>query len=133
MQVRRSGLLEAGRAMTNRVGKSGRERDLDLETASPAQLAASLDPASMLLGDMLDDREPEPGAAGVPRASSIHPIEPLEDARQVSARDPNARVRDREDGVRVGALDANLDPSAGSCEPDRIVQQVAREKAEVFR
>ena len=52
------------------------------------------DVAAVRLGDVADDREPEPGAAGAAAAGLVDAVEALEDPLEVARRDPDAVVAD---------------------------------------
>src|SRR5690349_16693089 len=58
----------------------------------PPPLALGGHPAPVRLDEMLHDGEAQPRAAFIPRARGIGPVEALEDARQVLARDARAVV-----------------------------------------
>ena len=54
------------------------------------------DLADVVRGDVADDREAEPCAAGLSAAGTVDSVEPLEDALEVALGDADALVRDRE-------------------------------------
>src|SRR5512139_1794831 len=60
--------------------------------AALAGRRADVEPRTVAGEDMLDDGEPEPGAAGLARAAAVDAIEPLGQARDVLGRDPFAGV-----------------------------------------
>src|SRR5580692_5074191 len=64
-----------------RRSTSARQRQRKPRAAAGSILRAHLAPVQF--HEMLDDRQPEPGAAGVAGARLVHPVKPLEDARQV--------------------------------------------------
>ena len=54
----------------------------------------------MVTDDVLDDGQPQPGAACGARSRRVGPVEPLEDPALVVAVDADALVRDRDlDGL----------------------------------
>src|SRR3546814_9554213 len=63
--------------------------------AALPRLRVDHQPAAMAVDDVLDDGEPQPGAAEVAAAGGIDPVEPFGQARQVLARDALAMVADR--------------------------------------
>ena len=89
---RKAGYAEAGDPFSG--GRAGKGEG---EQAALARLALHGDRAAVGLGDVLDDREPQPGAAHVAAAPLVHAVEPLEDARQVLALDAGSLVADLDD------------------------------------
>src|SRR4029079_2446434 len=92
--------------------RSLRRRQVHAEDAPLADLALHGDRAPHRLDQVLDDREPEPGASALPGAPGVHPVQALEDPRQVLGLDPGAVVDDLEQ-------DPAAPPLAG--DPDRPV------------
>src|SRR6266436_4962765 len=78
---------------------------------------------------MLDDREPEPGAAGFPRATAIDAVEPLGEARQVFRRNADTRVGDAEDPVAAAVAFAAPGDGHGASR-GHVANRVAHEVAE---
>ncbi len=72
----------------------------------------------MRLGDLADDREPEPGAGHAPRGSGS--VEAVEHVRQVLLVDPGTVVAHRHLAVANG----DLDLAAGRAPLGRVVEQV---------
>src|SRR5262245_61871790 len=70
----------------------GGEGDEHPERRAFAGPALDLDPPAVRADDVLHDREPEAGPALVAAAPLVHPVEALEDPRQVLGGDPLARV-----------------------------------------
>src|SRR5258706_7773738 len=70
-------------------------REKDRKPAALAQFAFQFQGTAMTADDMLDDGEPQPGAAQIPRAGGIHPIEALGKPRQMPAVDAFTLVDDR--------------------------------------
>src|SRR5262245_7110097 len=68
----------------------------DGEGRALAVLAVDGERAAVAVDDVLDDREPEPGAAECARAPGVDAVEALGEARQVLARDALALVGDRD-------------------------------------
>ena len=56
----------------------------------------------MVRGDVADDREPEPRAAGVAAAGLVDPVEALEDAVDVASGNPDPLVGDHDLDRRLG-------------------------------
>src|SRR5262245_3447881 len=112
------------------TGSPGRGQP-NLEPRASSQLARPVHPAAVVLGDVLDDRQAEPGPARLARAGAIDAVEALEDAWQVAVRDAEAGVRDREDdlAVRAGELDVHLPTRPGVA--DRVVHEVAHQQRQV--
>ena len=73
---------------------------------------------------MLDDRQPEPGAAGRPRPRRVGPVEALEDALEVPLRDADALVADGDLHLAVAAAGADRHPGADRAVGHRVVDQV---------
>src|SRR5205085_5199313 len=85
-----------------------------------------LELAAVALRHMLDDRQPEPGAAGVARAAAVDPIEALGQARQMLARDADARVAHFELAAAVAARrPRHVDAPARWRVAHRVVDEVA--------
>ena len=59
--------------------EAGRSGISSTTRAPPAGAASAHDAAAVRRGDRLDDREPEPGAAGVARAGPVEAVEAVED------------------------------------------------------
>ena len=79
-----------------------------------AELALDVDLAAVVLDDVPDDGEAEPGAAGRARASLVDAVEALEDPRHLVGRDADALVGDgdRDRGRRcASAASSTLPPS----------------------
>src|SRR5207248_6004728 len=53
----------------------------------------------VLLHDTLNNRQPQPTSAAIPRASTVRTIEPLEDMRQIPSSDPNTSIAHFYDGI----------------------------------
>ena len=65
------------------------------------------------LGQVLDDRQPQPGAAHLAAAGLVHPVEPLEDPRQVRAPGCRSPVSSTsKQTCSAGAVPADRDPPA---------------------
>ena len=67
------------------------------------------DLAAVRLGDVADDRQPEPGAAGVAAAGAVDPVEAFEDALEVAGRDADAVIAHDERDAVVDDARADLD------------------------
>src|SRR5258708_9289299 len=85
--------------MSTRTSRPGlrllqRRRQVDGEGRALAELGIDGERAAMAVDDVLDDREPEPGAAERARAAGVDAIESLGQPRQVLARDPLPLVGD---------------------------------------
>ena len=80
-----------------------------------------------LAADVLDDGQPQAGAAGGPRAGGVDPVEALEDPLQLGRRDADALVGHGDlDVVAVDPAGADADPGAGVAVVDGVRHQVAR-------
>ncbi len=73
---------------------------------------------------MLDDGQAEPGAAQVPAARPVHPVEPLEQARQMVRGNPAAPVPDANDDCAGFFRGPHLDAIFRLAVFDRVVHQV---------
>src|SRR6185437_16366825 len=92
-----------------------------------AKLALDFQQAAMMIDDVLDDGEPEAGAAQRARPRRVDAVETLGEAREMVARDPLALVadRDRERRRALGRLRyLDGDRGAGAGVFDGIVDQV---------
>ena len=58
-------------------------REAGREAAATARFAVDQQIALVAAQHMLDDGQPQPGAAGLPRAAPVHPVEALGEARDV--------------------------------------------------
>ena len=74
------------------------------ERAADAERAVDGDAAVMGLHDVLDDGQPQAGAAQLAAASAIDAVEALEDARQVLGRDAAAAICDVDQHLAIGDL-----------------------------
>ena len=77
-----------------------------------ADPAGHVDLAADRLHQVLDDRQTQPGAAELAAARLVDAVEPLEDARQVVARDADAGVGDLDAGFVVIAEAGHRDRAA---------------------
>src|SRR5215207_7878533 len=104
----------------------------DHERRAFADVAVDGDLAVHRFDEMLHDREAEPGAAVLPRASRIDPIEAFEEARQMLARDARSVVRDPDEDLAVHVL--RLDPNDARLLAvlDRVVDEVQHGALEAF-
>src|SRR5438477_9369624 len=84
-------LRELGRQAPVTTGASTR-RNGHPDGRAPARLALDAELAAVGHYQVLDDREPEPGAAELARARLVDAIEPLGDPRQIDRRNADARV-----------------------------------------
>src|SRR4051812_28041544 len=80
--------------------------------------------------DLVDDREPEPGAAGVSSAGIVETGEALEDPLAVGLVDAGTVVGHAEACVVVGLLEAQRHGRVGVA--DRVVEQVAHDARELI-
>jgi hypothetical protein len=84
-------------ARTRRVG-----RQHQAEAGALAGLRSrTIDLAAVALHHVLDDRQPQAGAAGLARAAAVHAVEALGQTRQVLAGDADAGVADLEFAAAV--------------------------------
>src|SRR6476660_10307680 len=56
------------------------------------------DPSAVQLHELLGQREPQPGALGLPAGRALHLAELLEQLAHILRRDADARIRDRDPG-----------------------------------
>src|SRR5574337_1762984 len=82
------------------------------EAAALAQIAGDTQFGLMARQDVLDDRQPQSGAAGLARAPAIHAVEALGQARNVFRGDADTVVIDREVPATVHATPAQANASA---------------------
>src|SRR4029077_8643403 len=76
-------------------------------------------PAAMAVDDVLDEREPQAGAAFGAAVAYVDAIEAFGEPRQVLGRNAGAVVAHHDDGLarpfrRVGALQSDVDPLAAA-------------------
>src|SRR5690606_27197049 len=92
-----------------------------------------LDPALAVVvgGDVADDGEPEPGAAGLPAAGPVDPVEALEDALEVAGGDAGAVVAHGDLDRSAGEPRRDLDRRAGVAVLRGVVQQVVEGRHEL--
>src|SRR3989442_15954860 len=86
----------------------------------------------MCLDQVLDDRQTEPRAAFLARATRVYAVEALEDAGQVIRRDAAAGVGDSHDRGASCALYGDMDPTASWRVPQRVVEQVGEDLPQSF-
>src|SRR5699024_5351106 len=85
-------------------------RQFEGEGRSRAGPAPNLNGALVVCDDVLDDGQPQAGAARRPGPRLVHAEEPLEDALLIGQRNADAAVRDPDgDGVAVGHLHRDAD------------------------
>ncbi len=107
-----------------------RGRQANREPRALAGLALDHQIATVPLGHVLDDRQPEAGAAGVARAAGVDAVEALGEARQVLAGDAATVVGHGEFGASVGeGLPAELDAAALRRVANGVVEQVGERAA----
>src|SRR5262249_9602514 len=100
-----------------------RQRD-DEGGPAPRALACGADRSAVQLGQLLDQRQPQPQAAEAPRHRSVGLPEAVEDVRQKFRLDALAAV-DYDDADAFGvALHPQLDPPAFGGEFDGVREQV---------
>ena len=86
-------------------------------------------PAAEPFGDVLDDRQPEAGAAEALRPRRVGAIEALEHVRQVALGDPRAVVGDRQrHGVALARAPSSSRVAPGPGVLDRVLHQVAHHR-----
>src|SRR5690349_17955842 len=95
--------------------------------AAGAQLALDLEPAFVALERVLDDRQSQTSAAAGARASLIHAIETLGQARDVFRRRADAAVGHGEPRAAAGAFPAHVDAPAGAGVLHGVGDQVAED------
>src|SRR5690606_18129889 len=105
---------------------------LDAERRPAPRGLGDLDRALVTLDDRRDDRESEPGAAGLAGARGVGAPEPLEDPVADLRWDALAVVddRDRGDPARLIDLYGQFDRAAFRGEPDRIGDEVGHDLAD---
>src|SRR5262249_58173559 len=108
------------------------EGQVEEEGAAGAFDALEADAAAVQVDDALHDGEAEPGPRRTVGGVALHPIELVEDVRQVGRRNAASGVVDG-DGGRVGLLgdgDGNADAAAGGRVLDRVADQVQQRLAQ---
>ncbi len=113
-------------------GRAGARRWISREVAGPAAgLALDVESAFVGLGDGVADRQAQAGGAGLAGAGRVDSIEPLEDARQVFGRDPDAGVLDEQLGLALVVLQADADEPPRGSVFDGVVDQIEQQPAEL--
>src|SRR5262245_23111589 len=97
----------------------------DLEARALSELAGHPDAAAVVLRDVLDDRQAEPGPTGLARTGTVHSVEALEDPGKVPVRDPQPGVGDLQDDLAFGAGQLDADLPTRPRVADRVVDEVA--------
>src|SRR5207244_930681 len=108
------------------------DREPDEERRAAALGALDPDAASVRLGDMAHDREPEPRAAPAPDARLVDLVEALEDAVDLRPRDADPVVLDRQHDRLPVAPRPHDDGFALAGELDGVVQQVDEQLAKAL-
>jgi hypothetical protein len=76
-------------------------------------------------GDVLDDGQAQAGPAGLAAPRRVDPVEALEDAFQVPARDPDALIADGDLDQIADRMRGDRDPGPVRAVVDRVLDQVA--------
>src|SRR5438128_2668736 len=103
---------------------AGELRESDRERAPALRPAVDRDRSSHRPDELIDDEQPEPGAAGLHRVGVFEAAELLEDLPLLVRRDPTPDVAHREDGMLAVPLDAHHDRRVRRREFHRVVEQV---------
>ena len=111
---------DSGRARCVGLG----QRDAQGERRAEAFLAPHGDRAAVVAGHVLDDGQPEAGAAGAAGPRLVDPVEALEDAGAVLARDADAAVGDGDLGEPGPGAGGDGDPVGARAVGDGVGQQV---------
>src|SRR4029453_3197595 len=91
------------------------------------------DGASVQLDQMANEGEPDTEAALVPSAPALALLEAVEDERQQLAADAGAGVADHDLGVRVDALEGELDPAVSRRELHGVHQKIPDDLLQAIR
>src|ERR1700756_2173122 len=96
--------------------------------------ALQLEKSSMVIEDMLDDRQAEPGSAHLSRTGGVNAVEPLSQPRKVITRDPLATIshsnRDEcgrtiiTDKVSLFTISADRNVAPRAAILDRVIHQI---------
>src|SRR5258707_869889 len=114
------------------AGSIGHEK-ADRDTGPDPDCAPDLKRPFVALDDMLDDREPEPGAAGFAAARRVDAVETLGQTRQMLARDAGAEVGDGDDDPAAVLFGRDRDPRSGPVAAvaqgiaDEVVEQLDKQ------
>src|SRR5439155_21806479 len=92
--------------------------------AGEARARLRADATAAELDELLDDRQPDPGAAASAVARLVDAVEALEHVRQVRCRNLLAGVRDADRCDAVAAFGGDRHAAAGRRVADRVLQQV---------
>src|SRR5690242_6077392 len=119
------------KAMTTglRPGKDDRER------GAPPRAADHVDLAAVRLGDPLADGETEAGAGPLPGAGArrVGAPEAVEDVREITRRDADARVGDAQGHATVGGTELHAHAAAGGRVLYGVCHEVEDELADPAR
>src|SRR5262245_39862863 len=119
-------LWTSGRSRSTGAGMFAPQRYGQGEGGPRALDAAHRDPAAVRGHHVLDDGQPETGAAGGAGPRRVDPVEALEDPLQVALGDADALVGHAQLGVAVrGLLGADDYPGPLGAVRHRVLQQVA--------
>src|SRR5436190_24066778 len=100
-----------------------RDGNAELERRSRSFLAGDVDPTTVAVRDRLDDGEPEAGSARLTAPARVRTREAPEDPVEIGCGDPGSGVAYGDDGVRVLAANADLDPVALLGVVDRVLDE----------
>src|SRR5882762_6236122 len=106
--------------------------EVQQDCGAAAQLALGLYATAMCLDEMLNDRQPEPRAAFLTRATGVHTVEPLENAGEVLGGDAAARIAHPDDDVVPRALRGHADATTGRRMTHRVIKQIREDLLQRF-
>src|SRR3954468_1901974 len=112
------------------TGRSARQAEPE---TCPTRHGLRTDATAGRFDELLDDREPDPGAASASVARFLHPVEALEDVWQVVGGNGLAGVRHRHDDVVATTLGRDGDRASGLRVADGVLEQVRQDLGETVR
>src|SRR5437588_11290201 len=101
--------------------------------AGQARLRLGSDPTTGRLYELLDDRQPDAVSAADSVARLLHPIEALEDVRQVALWDGIAGIGDGYQHITRAGLCRHGHRAAGGGVARRVLQQVGEDLRQLIR
>src|SRR5450759_515473 len=108
-------------SLSEQAGGRGQDQPEGRTLAGPA---LQQDRPAVELRRVLDDRQAQPGAAGLPGPGLVDPVETLEHLPLLRDRDPYAGVAHNHRDLVGCRLDGQLDPTAGPVVFDGVIDQV---------
>src|ERR1700733_13203071 len=128
---RNSAAAAPARTATDGWLASGREWQVDRECGSDAGRAEHLDRATVRLGNMAHDGEPESGATGRARSRVVDSIEPFEDAVEILGRNTDPCVCDGQLRISAGTVRRRMHLPALWRVPNGVLEQILNEMTKI--